>query len=56
MDIRNSSRWVQYPVWQQWLGMLGITLAIAIGASLLAGLLPAWRAALVTPALQLKVQ
>lgn len=36
--------------------MLGVTLAIAIGASLLAGLLPAWRAALVTPALQLKVQ
>lgn len=36
--------------------MLGITLSMAIGSSLLAGLLPAWRAALVTPALQLKVQ
>jgi K+-sensing histidine kinase KdpD len=27
MDIRNSSRWVQYTLGQQWLGMLGITLA-----------------------------
>lgn len=36
--------------------MLGLTLALALAASLLAGLLPAWRAALVTPALQLKVQ
>jgi putative ABC transport system permease protein len=34
--------------------MLATTFVIAIGASLLAGLLPAWRAAQVTPALQLK--
>lgn len=36
--------------------MLGLTLALAFAASLLAGLLPAWRAACVTPALQLKTQ
>ena len=34
--------------------MLGITFALAIGASLLAGLLPAWRACRIAPALQLK--
>jgi putative ABC transport system permease protein len=34
--------------------MLIATLVIAIGASLLAGILPAWRACRVTPALQLK--
>ena len=34
--------------------MLLITFALAIGASLLAGLLPAWRACHVAPALQLK--
>lgn len=37
-------------------GMLALTLGLALLASLLAGLLPAWRAALVTPAVQLKVQ
>jgi putative ABC transport system permease protein len=36
--------------------MLALTLGLALLASLLAGLLPAWRAALVTPAVQLKVQ
>jgi putative ABC transport system permease protein len=36
--------------------MLALTLALALLASLCAGLLPAWRAALVTPAVQLKVQ
>lgn len=36
--------------------MLALTLGLAIVASLCAGLLPAWRAALVTPAVQLKVQ
>lgn len=36
--------------------MLGLTVALTLAASLLAGLLPAWRAALVTPAVQLKVQ
>jgi putative ABC transport system permease protein len=34
--------------------MLLTTFALAVGASLLAGLLPAWRACQVTPALQLK--
>jgi len=37
-------------------GMLLLTFALAIGASLLAGLLPAWRAMRVPPALQLKSQ
>lgn len=36
--------------------MLALTLGLALLSSLCAGLLPAWRAALVTPALQLKVQ
>lgn len=35
---------------------LGLTLGMGIAAALLAGLLPAWRATLVSPALQLKVQ
>jgi len=35
--------------------MLGVTFALAVCASLLAGLLPAWRACQVPPALQLKV-
>lgn len=35
--------------------MLALTLGLALLASLIAGLLPAWRAALVTPAVQLKV-
>jgi putative ABC transport system permease protein len=34
--------------------MLSITFVLAIGASLLAGLLPAWRACRIAPALQLK--
>lgn len=36
--------------------MLAVTLGLALLASVLAGLLPAWRATLVQPALQLKVQ
>ncbi|MGN6481814.1 MAG: ABC transporter permease, partial [Luteibacter sp.] len=36
------------------LPMLAATFAIAITATLVAGLLPAWRACQVTPALQLK--
>lgn len=36
--------------------MLGTTFALSIGASLLAGLLPTWRASRVQPALQLKSQ
>jgi putative ABC transport system permease protein len=34
--------------------MLLVTFALAVGATLLAGLLPAWRACRVAPALQLK--
>lgn len=37
-------------------GMLLLTFVLAIGASLLAGLLPAWRAMRIPPALQLKSQ
>jgi putative ABC transport system permease protein len=36
--------------------LLGLTLGLGLAAALLAGLLPAWRATLVSPALQLKVQ
>jgi putative ABC transport system permease protein len=38
------------------LGMLFTTFAVSIAASLLAGMLPAWRAMQVTPAIQLKSQ
>jgi putative ABC transport system permease protein len=38
------------------LSMLAVTFALAIGASLLAGALPAWRAMQITPAVQLKTQ
>lgn len=38
------------------LPMLLITFLLAVGSSLLAGLLPAWRACQITPALQLKSQ
>jgi putative ABC transport system permease protein len=37
-------------------GMLMTTFLLAVGATLLAGLLPAWRACQITPALQLKSQ
>ena len=36
--------------------MLTTTLALSVVASLLAGMLPTWRACQVTPALQLKTQ
>ena len=36
--------------------MLLVTFALAVLASMLAGILPAWRAMQVTPALQLKSQ
>jgi putative ABC transport system permease protein len=38
------------------LTMLGATFAVAIGATVAAGVLPAWRACRITPALQLKSQ
>jgi putative ABC transport system permease protein len=37
------------------LPMLGATFALAIVSALAAGLLPAWRACLIAPALQLKI-
>jgi putative ABC transport system permease protein len=36
--------------------MLCLTIVLAISSSILAGLLPTWRACQVTPALQLKTQ
>lgn len=36
--------------------MLATTFVLAVAASVLAGLLPAWRACQVTPAIQLKSQ
>jgi putative ABC transport system permease protein len=36
--------------------MLAATFALAVGASLMAGLLPTWRACKVQPAIQLKSQ
>jgi putative ABC transport system permease protein len=36
--------------------MLGVTVAVGVGSSLIAGLLPTWRACQVQPALQLKSQ
>lgn len=44
------------PLAQMDWSMLGLTVLLSIGASLLAGLLPAWHAANVTPAQQLKTQ
>jgi putative ABC transport system permease protein len=36
--------------------MLSLTFIISVGAAILAGLLPTWRACQVTPAIQLKSQ
>jgi putative ABC transport system permease protein len=36
--------------------MLGLTFVMSVGAAVLAGLLPTWRACQVTPAIQLKSQ
>ena len=36
--------------------MLGLTFLMSVGAAILAGLLPTWRACQVTPAIQLKLQ
>ncbi len=44
------------PLAQMDWAMLAVTLALALASSLLAGLLPAWRAAHVTPAQQIKAQ
>jgi putative ABC transport system permease protein len=53
--IRLQSRDLSAVAHMDWT-MLATTFGIAIGASLLAGLLPTWRACQVTPALQLKSQ
>jgi putative ABC transport system permease protein len=36
--------------------MIGVSLLLAIGASMLAGLYPAWRVVRIPPAIYLKVQ
>lgn len=53
--IGQQSRDLSVVAHMDW-AMLAATFAIAVVASLLAGLLPTWRAAQVTPALQLKSQ
>ena len=53
--IRQQSRDLSTLAHMDWL-MLAATLGIAVGASLVAGLLPTWRACQVAPALQLKSQ
>jgi putative ABC transport system permease protein len=53
--IGKQSRDLSVVAHMDW-AMLAATFAIAVAASLLAGLLPTWRAAQVTPALQLKSQ
>ena len=53
--IRKQSRDLSVVAHMDW-EMLGVTFAIAMLAALLAGLLPTWRSAQVTPALQLKSQ
>jgi putative ABC transport system permease protein len=53
--IRQSTRDLSAVANMDWV-MLGSTFAIAVGAAILAGLLPTWRACQVSPALQLKSQ
>ena len=53
--IRQSSKDLSAVARMDW-EMLAATFAVAVVASLLAGLLPTWRACQVTPALQLKSQ
>ena len=53
--IRQQSRDLSVVANMDW-QMLGFTFAVAIGASLFAGLLPTWRSSHVTPAVQLKTQ
>ena len=49
LDAVRSRRGMDWP-------MLAATFAIAVGAALIAGLLPTWRACQVSPAIQLKSQ
>jgi putative ABC transport system permease protein len=53
--IRQQSRDLSVVARMDWT-MLGTTFAIALAASVFAGILPTWRATQVTPALQLKSQ
>ncbi len=53
--IGRQSAQLEAAAQMDWL-MLGITIVLAVGASVLAGLLPTWRACQVTPAIQLKSQ
>ena len=53
--IREKSRDLSSVAHMDW-AMLGATFAIAVGAAIVAGLLPTWRACQVSPALQLKSQ
>ena len=53
--IAQASRALSVAAHMDW-SMLALTFVLAIAASLLAGLLPTWRASQVTPALQLKSQ
>ena len=53
--IRQSTRDLSAVANMDWV-MLATTFAIAVGAAIVAGLLPTWRACQVSPALQLKSQ
>jgi putative ABC transport system permease protein len=53
--IRMSSDSMATVAHMDW-EMLGLTFVISVGAAILAGLLPTWRACQVTPAIQLKSQ
>jgi len=53
--IRLSSKSMASIAHMDW-QMLGLTFVISLGAAILAGLLPTWRACQVTPAIQLKSQ
>jgi len=53
--IRLSSKSMASVAHMDW-QMLGLTFVISVGAAIVAGLLPTWRACQVTPAIQLKSQ
>ena len=53
--IANQSRYLTAVAHMDWL-MLMATVLMSVGAALLAGLLPTWRACQITPAIQLKSQ
>jgi len=53
--IRAASRDLSAVATMDW-AMLATTFLIAVGAAILAGILPTWRACQVSPALQLKSQ